>query len=167
MRVIWSSGVVQAEIDFPESANTAQNLTPFKIEELDRKPSSCPYLYTWNGEKFEFVTDFLGGGEVGNWKAPGAYHQPDSDEYVRISSDQLKPKDGRYEIRVTNELEEVLFLDALRLVAVEHDAGTEVDPNEGLGIPTAGQKMIHATRGIWPICAMNTMGTPQLNATPR
>jgi hypothetical protein len=139
VRVIWTSGIVQAETELSQKPKnqTARNFSSFKIEELDRKPSSCPYLYTWNGERFEFITDFLGGGEMGNWKEAGAYHYPDSDEFVRITSDQLKPKNGKYEIRVTNELEEVLFLDHLRLVAVEHDAGTEVYPNEGLGIPTS------------------------------
>ncbi|MDQ3710636.1 MAG: FG-GAP-like repeat-containing protein [Acidobacteriota bacterium] len=152
VRVIWTSGTVQAEVEFSEKAKSAaaKNFAPLKIEELDRKPSSCPYLYTWNGERFEFVTDFLGGGEMGNWKEAGAYHYPDSDEFVRITSDQLKPKNGKYEIRVTNELEEVLFLDHLKLVAVEHDAGAEVFPNEGLGIPTAGQEILYTTQNARP-----------------
>ena len=51
---------------------------------MDRKPSSCPLLFTWNGERFEFVSDFLGGGEMGYWEAPGARNVPDPDEYVRI-----------------------------------------------------------------------------------
>ncbi|HXG82798.1 MAG TPA: FG-GAP-like repeat-containing protein [Pyrinomonadaceae bacterium] len=161
VRVIWTSGTVQAELEFPEKAKTAtaKNFAPLKIEELDRKPSSCPYLYVWNGEKFEFITDFLGGGEMGNWKEAGAYHYPDSDEFVRITSDQLKPKNGRYEIRVTNELEEVLFLDHLKLVAVEHDANAEVYPNEGLGIPTAGKRILYTTRNARaPISAADTNG---------
>jgi tetratricopeptide (TPR) repeat protein len=148
VRVIWSSGIVQSEIDFP--ATVGKNSTPFKIEELDRKPSSCPYLYTWNGERFEFITDFLGGGEMGNWAAAGVYHQPDSDEFVRIASDQLKPRNGRYEIRVTNELEEVLFLDNVKLFAVEHDADSEVYPNEGLGIPTSGKQILYTAKKAGP-----------------
>ncbi len=161
VRVIWTSGTVQAEVEFPTTAKnqTAKKSAPLKIEELDRKPSSCPYLYTWNGERFEFVTDFLGGGEMGNWKEAGAYHYPDSDEFVRITSDQLKPKNGRYEIRVTNELEEVLFLDHLKLVAVEHDASAEVYPNEGLGISTAGERILYTTRNARPpIGAVDTDG---------
>ncbi len=161
VRVIWASGTVQAEVDFPEKIKneTAKNSSPFKIEELDRKPSSCPYLYTWNGEKFEFVTDFLGGGEMGNWQEAGAYHYPDSDEFVRITSDQLKAKNGKYEIRVTNELEEVLFLDYLKLIAVEHAANAEVYPNEGLGIPTAGQRILYTTRNAHaPLSAVDSDG---------
>ncbi|HEX8250887.1 MAG TPA: FG-GAP-like repeat-containing protein [Pyrinomonadaceae bacterium] len=149
VRVVWTSGVIQAEVEFPQKTKTrtAKNFAPLKIEELDRKPSSCPYLYTWNGEKFEFITDFLGGGEMGNWQEAGVYHYPDSDEFVRIAPGKLKPKNGKYEIRVTNELEEVLFLDYLKLVAVEHDAGAEVYPNEGLGIPSAGKRILYTTRG--------------------
>lgn len=161
VRVIWTSGTVQAEVEFPERAKnaTAKNFAPLKIEELDRKPSSCPYLCTWNGEKFEFISDFLGGGEMGNREGAGVYNHSDSDEFVRITSNQLKPKNGRYEIRVTNELEEVLFLDNLKLVAVEHDANAEVFPNEGLGIPTAGQKILYSIKNASaPLSAVNANG---------
>ncbi|MEO8071876.1 MAG: FG-GAP-like repeat-containing protein, partial [Acidobacteriota bacterium] len=160
VRVIWTSGVVQSEIkSAAEAKQTAKNFEVINIEELDRKPSSCPYLYTWNGEKFEFITDFLGGGEMGNWQGKGVYDSPDSDEFVRITSDQLKPQNGKYEIRVTNELEEVLFLDNLKLVAVEHDADSEVFPNGGLGIPTAGQKILYQTKNASaPLSAVDTNG---------
>ena len=160
VRVIWTSGVVQAEIKPADNANrTAKNFEVVNIEELDRKPSSCPYLYTWNGEKFEFITDFLGGGEMGNWQGKGVYNNSDSDEFVRITSDQLKPKNGKYEIRVTNELEEVLFLDNLKLIAIEHDANAEVFPNEGLDIPTAGRKILYQTKNAHaPLVAFNTNG---------
>src|SRR5262249_21010326 len=103
VRVIWPSGTLQAEI-----AGDTRALT---VTELDRKPPSCPYLYTWNGRRFEFVTDFMGGGEMGHWEAPGVWSQPDPDEYVRIPPGTLMPRDGRYELRVTNELEETLFAD--------------------------------------------------------
>ena len=131
VRVLWPSGILQAE------AAARVLPSPIAIEELDRKPSSCPFLYTWNGERFEFVTDFMGGGEMGyleNPDAPGvrARNTPDPVEYVRIESRQLKPTNGRFDIRVTNELEETLFLDRLQLIAVAHPTGTEVYPNEGM-----------------------------------
>ena len=75
-----------------------------------------PVSLTWNGERFEFITDFLGGGEMGYWLAPGERNTPDPDEYVRIDGSRLRPRDGRYELRVTNELEESLFLDRAELV---------------------------------------------------
>jgi predicted negative regulator of RcsB-dependent stress response len=130
VRVLWPSGILQAET---AAAGSTTGLTGvLKIEELDRKPSSCPYLYTWNGERFAFITDFLGGGEMGYWEAPGVRNTPDPDEYVRIEGSNLKPRDGRYELRITNELEEALFLDRVQLVAVAHPKDVAVHPNEGL-----------------------------------
>ena len=126
IRLLWPSGVLQAELP------PAEHTGPLRITELDRKPSSCPFLFTWSGRAFEFITDFLGGGELGYWVAPGVRGQPDPDEYVRIAGDRLRPRDGRYEIRITNELEEVLFLDTVRLHVFEHPDTVEVYPDEGL-----------------------------------
>jgi tetratricopeptide (TPR) repeat protein len=154
VRVLWPAGIVQAET---EIAQNAKKLSPvastLAITELDRKPSSCPYLYTWNGERFEFVTDFMGGGEMGYWVAPGVRNQPDPDEYVRIRGDQLKARDGRFEIRVTNELEEALFVDRLQLVAVAHPEGTEIFPREGLINPPRPPFKLYVTRAARPPAA--------------
>jgi hypothetical protein len=155
VRVLWPSGVVQTETESPATSvgnETATGVRPgsLKVTELDRKPSSCPYLYTWNGSRFEFITDFMGGGEMGDWVAPGLFNTPDPDEYVRIRGDQLRERGGRYELRVTNELEEALFVDRLQLVAVSHPTDVEVYPNEGLGNPTGPGFKLYATRGARP-----------------
>lgn len=141
VRVLWPAGIVQAET---EIANKSLTLT-----ELDRKPSSCPYLYVWNGERFVFVTDFMGGGEMGHLDAPGSFNMPDPDEYVRIPRDLLRERNGRYELRVTNELEEALFVDHVQLLAVAHPEGVEVYPNEGLTVPPQPFK-IYSTRDARP-----------------
>lgn len=152
VRVLWPAGIVQAET---ELANTKSLIT---LTELDRKPSSCPYLYVWNGERFEFVTDFMGGGEMGHLDAPAIYNTPDPDEYVRIRGDQLRERNGRYELRVTNELEEALFVDQLQLISVAHPKGVEVYPNEGLTVPAQPFK-IHKTGNLRvPLTAVDEHG---------
>jgi hypothetical protein len=162
IRVLWSSGIVQSETEI--AAATAKNNAAAKIQELDRKPSSCPYLYTWNGEKFEFITDFLGGGEMGSWAGKGAYHYPDSNEFVRIPPGKLRAKDGSYEMRVTNELEEVMYLDHVKLLAVEHDDTSEVYPNEGLGGSERSKVSFVSIRNPRPpISAVNSEGRSILN----
>lgn len=162
VRIIWPSGVVQAETEFAKSA-VAANLTSMSITELDRKPSSCPYLYTWNGERFEFITDFMGGGEMGYLEEPGRHNTPDPVEYVRIRSDQLKERNGRYELRVTNELEEALFADRFQLIAVDHPQGVEIYPNEGMTDPPRPFKL-YATRGAHaPLTAVDDHGADVLS----
>jgi len=137
IRVLWPSGVLQTEI--PARASGA--LARMPLTELDRTPSSCPFLFTWNGDDFEFVTDFLGGGEMGYLEAPPAHRNtPDPDEYVRITDAQLRERDGRFELRVTNELEEVLFLDHLALIPMAHAADTDVFPDEALRVRPASAK---------------------------
>jgi Tfp pilus assembly protein PilF len=129
VRVVWPSGILQAE------TRESTLPSPLRIEELDRKPSSCPFLYTWNGERFVFVTDFMGGGEMGYWEGPGRRNMPDPLEYVRISGDELRAKDGRLEIRITNELEEAVFADRFQLLAIAHPRDVDVYPNEGMTEP--------------------------------
>src|SRR5213076_1610089 len=124
VRVLWPAGIVQAETEFAAHKEIASFIS-LDITELDRKPSSCPYLYAWNGERFEFVTDFMGGGEMGYLEEPGRHNTPDPDEDVRSRGDQLKERNGRYELRVTNELEEALFADRFQLIAVDHPQSVE------------------------------------------
>ena len=69
---------------------------------------------------------------MGDWEAPGQFDDPDPDEYVRIPDGMLQPRANRYELRITNELEEAMFLDRVRLIAVDHPADVQVYPNEGL-----------------------------------
>jgi tetratricopeptide (TPR) repeat protein len=139
VRVIWVSGIVQTEVEMAPAGTG-----PVELTELDRKPSSCPYLYAWNGQRFEFVTDFLGGGEMGYQVAPGVYSHPDPVEYVRIAPGRLVPRDGRYELRVTNELEEVLYLDQLRLLAIDHPEDVLVFPDEGMTTPPKPERIVAA-----------------------
>jgi Tfp pilus assembly protein PilF len=148
LRVLWPSGVVQAEV---LEAASAQGREPLAVTELDRKPSSCPFLYTWNGREFTFVTDFLGGGELGYWVAPGVRSAPDPDEYVRIPTGALAARDGAYELRVTNELEETLYIDRLQLLRVQHPPGTDVFPNEGLRGGPAAPFSLYVTPGTRPV----------------
>jgi hypothetical protein len=150
VRVLWPAGILQTEL--PAAVAAPTRTTAMEIKELDRKPSSCPYLYAWNGREFAFVTDFMGGGEMGYWHGPGHYNSPDPDEYVRLSDHQLRPRDGRLELRVTNELEEALFVDHLSLLGVAHPADVEIYPDEGMR-ESAPRFRLVAVRKARPVLA--------------
>lgn len=152
VRVLWPAGIVQADT-LQTTPGARQRVV---VTELDRKPSSCPYLFTWSGRAFEFVTDFLGGGEVGYWTGPHGWNVPDADETVRITDQQLIPRDGRLELRVTNELEEVLYLDTVQLSSVDHAADVEIYPREGMrAVAPAGVSLV-AVRRVRPMARVTT-----------
>src|SRR5262249_29426840 len=121
------------------------------FEELDRKGTSCPILYAWNGNRYEFVTDILGGSAIGAREPGDTWSYPDSDEYVRVTSDQLKARDGAYSIRMNNQLEEEIYYDAVKFLADAHPEGVEISRNERLmrGPPYPEFK-IYATRNARP-----------------
>jgi hypothetical protein len=158
VRVLWPSGILQSELFSASPSLPAPPALPaLVIEELDRKPSSCPFLFTWNGERFEFVTDFLGAGEMGYWEAPGVRSVPDPTEYVRIRGEQLRPRDGRFELRITNELEEALFLDRVQLLAIAHPLDVDVYPNEGMTSPPKEFRLL-AVADQWTPSAFDDRG---------
>ncbi|HET6203391.1 MAG TPA: FG-GAP-like repeat-containing protein [Planctomycetota bacterium] len=146
VRILWPDGVVQAELDLPGAQ-------VHRIEELQRKGSSCPVLFAWDGERFACVTDFLGVGGLGFLVAPGVYGPPDRDEVVPIPF-ALVPREGRFELRIAEPLEEVTYADALSLLAWDHPSDVEVLPDERFaaspplpsGEPLAIRDRVHPLR---------------------
>ena len=202
VRMLWPTGVLQDEIEV--SANKVQNIT-----ELDRRGSSCPTLFAWDGHEYQLVGDMLGAGVVGHWIAAndgGGAPQglkpsslthldgtaeavpfpflPDSSvpassvlassvlassvlassapaspvadspvppsylplpygassrvvrniarptEAIKLDRSSLREKDGKLSFRFMEPLEESVYLDQVKLLAVDHPANVNVDPNE-------------------------------------
>lgn len=102
---------------------------PLILAELQLPTGSCPYLYAWNGRKFGFVTDILGSSPLGLPVSATRYVEADPEEWLSLGTErEFRPKQGEYELRLTEELREVLYLDAAKLVVVDHPVGTEVQP---------------------------------------
>ena len=79
--------------------------------------------------KFRFVTDILGAAPLGLPVNGTRYVEEDPDELLALGNEQqFPPKDGAYELRITEELREVLYLDHAQLVVVDHPADTLVLP---------------------------------------
>ena len=125
IRLDWPDGVAQIEADLAAGRTHV-------IAETQRKVSSCPVLFTWNGERFEFITDFAGVGGLGYFVGGGEYAVPTPVDHVKIESHQLRARDGRYELRITEPMEETAYIDRLELVAVDHPTGWQVYPDERL-----------------------------------
>jgi tetratricopeptide (TPR) repeat protein len=128
VRLLWPTGVPQDEINL--AAKKTQS-----IGELDRRGSSCPVLFSWNGKEYEFIADMIGPGVVGHWVGPGQNNVPerdvpDPDEYLKVSAESVHPLHGMLSFRFMEPMEETVYLDQLRLLAIDHPADYEVFPNE-------------------------------------
>jgi tetratricopeptide (TPR) repeat protein len=148
LRIVWPDGVLQAEVDVPADRVV-------RIEELPRKVSSCPVLFAWDGERFQFVSDFGGKGGLGYLLAPGRYAPPVPREYIRLPN--LEPDHGDYVLQVAEPLEEVVYFDEAKLIAVNHPAGSEVYPNEMMPVnaPPPAFEALVVQQPIKPVRAID------------
>ncbi len=144
VRVSWPNGVVQYVVHPP----LQEDLVVLQKEGL---VGSCPFLYTFNGEEYEFISDILGITPLGLPMVEGQYVPPDHDELIRVTGDQLKPVDGEYRMAVTEELREVTYLDRAELWVVDHPAEVEVHPEERFCFPPFPPQTLHAMRGALPV----------------
>jgi hypothetical protein len=77
----------------------------------------------------------IGPGVVGHWVGRGEHNVaerdvPDPDEYLKVSASSVRPLQGMLSFRFMEPMEETVYLDQLRLLAVDHPASYEVFPNE-------------------------------------
>jgi tetratricopeptide (TPR) repeat protein len=169
VRMLWPTGVLQDEIQIAGDKRQ-------EFLEIDRRGSSCPTLFAWNGEHYEFVADMLGAGVVGHWIGPNQRDIPRPIEYIKIPTGLVQERaysqtachpersegpmhspatcidpsplkaaarddkgspttnDQRpttvLSFRFMEPLEEAVYLDQVRLLAVDHPAHLDVYPNE-------------------------------------
>jgi tetratricopeptide (TPR) repeat protein len=123
VRIFWPTGVVQDEIQF--AASTKQS-----INEIDRRGSSCPVLFAWNGNRYQLITDVIGPAVIGHWVGPGQRDTPDPDEYIKVDGSLLQKHNGYLSFRFAEPMEEVNYIDQVRLLAIDHVDTSAVFPNE-------------------------------------
>jgi tetratricopeptide (TPR) repeat protein len=147
VRITWPNGLIQNE------TNQAADKS-YRYEEAQRLSGSCPMIWTWNGREFQFITDVLGVAPLGASDGEGSYFPVDHDEYVQIPGGALRERGGRYEVRITEELSEVSYLDQVELIAVDHPTGEEIFTNEKFKAPPYPEfRLYSAQRRVYPASA--------------
>jgi tetratricopeptide (TPR) repeat protein len=127
VRLLWPTGVPQDEINLSATKTPKGEVA---LKELDRRGSSCPTLFAWDGQRYQFVSDVIGAAVIGHWVSPRATNENDPGEWIKVDGDMLRPRNGLLSLRFGEPMEEVNYIDQLRLVAVDHPAGVEVYPDE-------------------------------------
>ena len=107
--------------------------------------SSCPYIYSYEGEGFVFEGEIFGGAIAKNLQR---------EDFMPLPS--LKPENGLYKIRISNELKEHQYTDLAQLLVVEHPADQKVllDKNG----------VVHSIGNIKPVSAGTFSGDDLLSA---
>jgi len=157
LRILWPTGILQDEIDLPPLKDGRETIA---MKEADRRGSSCPVLFAWDGHKYRLVTDVIGAAVVGHWFTPERRNIPHPQEWIKVEGEQLKPANGKLSIRFIEPMEEVNYVDQLRLVAVDHPANVEVNPDEKFldDPPFASGKVVASAHTKLPLGAWDGEG---------
>ena len=155
----WSDGVTQTELDLAAGEHHI-------IEETERQLASCPVFFAWDGDGFRFVSDVLGGAALGYLDSvvpgggSGVYAPPRPVESYLLAAETLAARDGRYQIKLTEPMEENVYLDAARLTVYDLPPGWDMVLDERLaiaGAPATGEP-IYFRRALEPTTVTTATG---------
>lgn len=152
IRITWPNGLIQNE---PQK-KTGQT---WFIKEAQRLSGSCPMIFAWNGEKYQFITDVLGVAPLGASSGDGNYFPVQHREHIRIPGSLLRPENGVYRIHIAEELHEVSYLDQVQLIAVDHPADADIYVSDKFKSPPYPKFRLYGARQkIHPIRATDSRG---------
>lgn len=156
VKLMWSDGVLQTEMDLVAGK-------VHHIAEHQRQLASCPVLYAWNGEEHVFVSDLLGVAGIGFLLEPGRYSDPRPWEFFRFPAGSIAPRDGRYEIKIGEPMEEIAYIDTARLHIHDLPPGWAMSVDErmftGGGPEPTGEPLFYReSNRLLPVTAINDRG---------
>ena len=162
LRILWPTGILQDEIDLPHQPVIA-------MKEADRRGSSCPVLFAWDGHRYKFVTDVIGAAVVGHWFTPTRRNIPNPGEWVKVDGANVAPVSGRVSVRFMEPMEEVNYIDQLRMIAVDHPENVDVNPDERFldEPPFASGRVVASTGMRLPLGAWDGEGHDVLDQLSR
>ncbi|MDA1014076.1 MAG: hypothetical protein O3A00_06435 [Planctomycetota bacterium] len=149
-RVVWTDGVPFNTLDIGSNGNICVKQVML---------GSCPYIYTWDGERYAFLTDGLWNAPIGLQFAEGVLAPTREWEYLTIPEGRLKPVDGEYRLQFTEELFEAVYFEEIKLFSVAHPKGVRIFTNEKVGPASIAEHKIHTvTNPRTPVSAKNHVG---------
>jgi hypothetical protein len=142
-RIVWPNGVPQAEF--------GTSVDDVMVAE-QRLKGSCPWVFTWDGTRMVFVTDFLWRSPLGlRINAQDTAGVTQTEDWIKLRGDQLVPREGMYDVRITAELWETHFFDHVSLLAVDRPADTEVFVDERFSPASPPALSVQAVQGLRPV----------------
>jgi Tfp pilus assembly protein PilF len=127
-RIEWPNGSVSAEFALKADQTV---LTEQRLK------GSCPFLFAWDGKQMKFVMDTVPWGSAIGLRINniGSAAITSTTEWYKIPGNELVPRDGYYDLRITGELWETFYYDYLSLMVVDHSQGTDILTDERYVVP--------------------------------
>ncbi len=155
VRVVWTNGVPQ---------NLFEPGSDQALLEKQILKGSCPFLYAWDGQKYEFVTDVLWRSALGmphgilGGERTYAFADP-SQDYFKIPGEALRARRGSYSLQLTTELWETAYVDQVKLLAVDLPQDNDVFVDERFTPPPYPEfRLYGVAEKRYPIRAYNERG---------
>jgi len=130
-------------------------------------PTSCPALHIWNGSDYIYITEVSDGtgylGILDYFREDGsivfAYSYPW--DHIKLDRSQPQPRNGHYDVILTQKSDEIFYVDAVKLVVVDHSPDVDVYSTKNTYIYNLeGQGKIYtiSKNPLTPISAINGEG---------
>ena len=158
----WSDGDTSAT----KKVNLQSRLVLVAQYQLISGYASCPSLFIWNGTNYAYVSMVSSRGYLGyinyiNEDGWPVYWRNYPWDYIKLDRGQLQPRNGYYDLIMTERANEIFYLDATYMLVVDHPSNVNVyttmgeqylDPNYVGQIYTVGKNP------LTPISAVNEEG---------
>ena len=156
IRVVWPNGAVRADFELKADQEVVTE---------QRLKGSCPFLFAYNGKEMEFVKDAVPWSSAIGLRINtlGTASVEATQEWYKVGRNQLVPRDGHYDLRITAELWETYYYDHFSLMVVDHPEGTEVFVDERFVIPAAKLAVTTVSTPRKIVKAVNDSGTDVTN----
>jgi len=127
-RILWPNGTARAEFSMKADQEVVTE---------QRLKGSCPFLFAYNGHSVEFVKDAVPWGSAIGLRINnlGTASIAATTEWYKIPREDLAPRDGYYDLRITGELWETYYYDYFGMMVVDHPAGTNIFTDERFQVP--------------------------------
>ena len=158
----WSDGIKNPSRTFTLSDKMALICTYTVISGY----ASCPSLYVWNGTGYSYVTDVSNPGWLGyisyiNHDGNIVFGGGNPYDYVKLDNTLLASKNGMFDLTLSQQWDELYYLDSAYLLVVDHPIGTDVytSMTNYLNKGSTGQIYTVTAGGLLsPISATNEKG---------
>ena len=143
------------------------------ITTYTRQQGSCPSLYSWNGTDYSYVAEVSDGpgwlGYLDHFQSDGtmvfSYNYPW--DYVKVNPSQMQAKDGFYQMNIMETSDEIYFLDAAKLVAIDHPSNLNVFSTAGTYIYNLANQGTFYTVSKTPLTPVSAVNGSGANVLPQ